>query len=156
MRVKILPWLGREFIEISCEGNAEGTAAEETQEFFRRFDVELEGMGLSLENTVRTRLWGRDRQSRDLGNGQRVMVLSGKARSASSSYIAPDHFESDAKVSLDLVAMRPVRPERRWAPPPGQSTRFPTVIDSVSSREYTQSTPQRAVSLAFCVQSWPQ
>ena len=39
------------------------------------------------------------------------MVLSGKARSASSSYIAPDHFESDAKVSLDLVAMRPVRPQ---------------------------------------------
>ena len=97
--------------KFSCEGNAEGTAAEETQEIFRRFDVELEGMGLSLENTVRTRLWGRDRQSRDLGSGQRVMVLSGKARSASSSYIDPDHFESDAKVSLDLLAMRPVRPQ---------------------------------------------
>ena len=111
MRVKILPWLGREFIEISCEGNAEGTAAEETQEILRRIDVELGGMGLSLENTVRTRLWGRDRESRDLGGAQRVKVLSGKARSASSSYIAPDHFESDAKVSLDLVAMRPARPQ---------------------------------------------
>jgi enamine deaminase RidA (YjgF/YER057c/UK114 family) len=33
--------------------------------------------------------------------------LSGKARSASSSYIAPDHFDSDASVALDLLAMRP-------------------------------------------------
>jgi enamine deaminase RidA (YjgF/YER057c/UK114 family) len=111
MRTKIFPWLGREFVALSCEGNAEGTAAEETQDIFRRFDGELKGMGLSLENTVRSRLWGRDRESRDLASGQRVKVLSGKARSASSSYIAPDRFDSDARVSIDLVAMRPVRPQ---------------------------------------------
>ena len=64
-------------------------------------------MGLSLENTVRTRLWGRDRESRDLGSGQRVKIRSGIARSASSSYIAPGYFDSDARVSLDLIAMRP-------------------------------------------------
>ena len=68
-------------------------------------------MGFSLENTVRTRLWGRDRESRDLGSEQRVKILSGKARSASSSYIAPDHFDSSSNVSIDLVAMRPVGPE---------------------------------------------
>ncbi|MEK6602071.1 MAG: RidA family protein, partial [Candidatus Binatota bacterium] len=67
-------------------------------------------MGLSLENTVRTRLWGRDRQSRNLGSDQRIRVLSGKARSASSSYIAPGHFDSEARVGLDLLAMRPSRP----------------------------------------------
>ena len=109
--MKIFPWLGREFVALSCEGKAEGTAVEQTLDIFRRFDVELKGMGLSLENTVRTRLWGRDRESRDLGSGQRVKVLAGKARSASSSYIAPDHLDSDAKVSLDLVAMRPKRPQ---------------------------------------------
>ncbi len=111
MRKKIFPWLGREFVALSCEGNAEGTAIEETQDIFRRFDGELKGTGLSLENTVRSRLWGRDRESRDLASGQRVKILSGKARSASSSYIAPDHFDSDARVSIDLVAMRPVRPQ---------------------------------------------
>ena len=111
MRMKIFPWLGREFVALSCEGKAEGTVVEQTLDIFRRFDVALKGMGLSLENTVRTRLWGRDRESRDLGSGQRVKVLSGKARSASSSYIAPDHFDSDAKVTLDLVAMRPQRPQ---------------------------------------------
>ncbi len=110
MRKKIFPWLGREFVALSCEGNAEGTATEETQEIFRRIDSELKRMGLSLENTVRTRLWGRDRESRDLGSEQRVKILSGKARSASSSYIAPDHFNSNSKVSIDFVAMRPVGP----------------------------------------------
>ena len=110
MRKKIFPWLGREFVALSCEGNAEGTATEETQDIFRRIDSELKRMGLSLENTVRTRLWGRDRESRDLGSEQRVKILSGNARSASSSYIAPDHFDSNSKVSIDLVAMRPVGP----------------------------------------------
>ncbi len=111
MRKKIFPWLGREFVALSCEGNAEGTATEETQDIFRRIDSELKRMSLSLENTVRTRLWGRDRESRDLGSEQRVKILSGNARSASSSYIAPDHFDSNSKVSIDLVAMRPVGPE---------------------------------------------
>jgi enamine deaminase RidA (YjgF/YER057c/UK114 family) len=74
---------------------------------FQRFDQDLKLHGLSLANTVRSRLWGRDRQSRDLGSTERVKILSGKARSASSSYIAPDHFDSGAKVALDLLAMRP-------------------------------------------------
>ena len=67
--------------------------------------------GLSLDNTVRSRLWGRDRDSRDLGSTERVKALSGKARSASSSYICPGHFDSQAKVAVDLIAMRPARPD---------------------------------------------
>lgn len=110
MRKKIFRWLGREFVALSCEGKERETATEEAQEIFRRFDGELRAMGLSLENTVRTRLWGRDRESRDLGSNERVKVLSGKARSASSSYIAPDHFDSDARVAVDLLAMRPSGP----------------------------------------------
>lgn len=42
-------------------------------------------MGLSLNNAVRTRLWGTDRESRNQGSNERVRVLSGKARSVSSS-----------------------------------------------------------------------
>jgi len=56
---------------------------------------------------VRSRLWGGDRQSRDLGSNERVKILAGKARSASSSYIAPGHFDSTARVAVDLLAMRP-------------------------------------------------
>ncbi len=109
MKKMIFPWLGREFVSLSCEGKVGATATEETQGIFRRFNAELREMGLSLGNTVRTRLWGRGREDRYLGGIERVRILSGKARSASSSYIAPDHFDSDARVSVDLVAMRPLR-----------------------------------------------
>ena len=83
----------------------------EAQQIFQRFDEELRGHGLSLANTVRSRLWGRDRESRDLGSTERVSALSGKARSASSSYICPGHFDSNAKVAVDLIATRPARPD---------------------------------------------
>jgi len=110
MRKKIFLWLGREFITLSCEGKEGMTATDQSREIFRRLGEELQGMGLSLENTVRTRLWGKDRESRNLGSNERVRILSGKARSASSSYIAPVHFDSNAHVALDLLAMRPLRP----------------------------------------------
>jgi len=109
MRKKIFQWLGREFVSLSSEGKA-ATATQEANEIFRRFDQELRETGLSLDHTVRTRLWGKDRESRNLGSDERVKVLSGKTRSASSSYIAPDHFDSNALVALDLLAMRPSRP----------------------------------------------
>ena len=107
MRVTMFPWLGREFVSLFCEGNAEGTVVEEMHALFHRMDGELRTLGLSLDNTVRTRLWARDRESRDLAGRERVNILSSKARSASSSYIAPDFFTSDATVAADLIAMKP-------------------------------------------------
>jgi len=107
MRKKIFSWLGHEFIELSAEAAPAASATIEAQQILQRFDSELRGHGLSLDNTVRSRLWGRDRESRDLGSNQRVSLLSGKARSASSSYICPGHFDSNATIAVDLIAMRP-------------------------------------------------
>jgi enamine deaminase RidA (YjgF/YER057c/UK114 family) len=115
MRKKTFSWLGREFVELCGEAKPAATATEEARDLFLRFDQELRQMGLSLADTVRSRLWGCDRESRDQGSTERVRVLSGKARSASSSYIAPVHFDSDAKVAVDLLAIRPsqaARPKR--------------------------------------------
>ncbi len=110
MRKKIYTWLGREFIALSGEGREGKPATEETVGLFRRIDEELRGHGLSLANTVRTRLWGKDREGRDLGSQERVKALSGKARSVSSSYISPVHFDSNAHVAMDLLAMRTAKP----------------------------------------------
>ncbi|MBM4262596.1 MAG: hypothetical protein FJ145_14345 [Deltaproteobacteria bacterium] len=110
MRTRIFSWLGHEFIELCGEAAPAANATLEAQQLFQRFDSELRGHGLSLDHTVRSRLWGRDRASRDLGSTERVRVLSGKARSASSSYIAPGHFDSTANVAIDLIAMRPTSP----------------------------------------------
>jgi len=111
MHKRIFSWLGKEFVELSGEAKTASTATEEAHELFQRFDHELQTHGLSLDHTVRSRLWGRDRESRDQGSNERVKILSGKARSASSSYIAPVHFDSNAKVAIDLLAMRPSRSE---------------------------------------------
>jgi enamine deaminase RidA (YjgF/YER057c/UK114 family) len=107
MRKELFTWLGKEFIELSGEARPAATAGAEAQELFGRFEQELKAHGLSLANTVRSRLWGRDRESRDLASTERARILSGKARSASSSYIAPAHFDSTANVAVDLLAMRP-------------------------------------------------
>ena len=111
MRKRLYSWLGKEFVELTGEAKAAATATEEARAFFERFDQELRGHGLSLDNTVRSRLWGRDRTSRDQGSTERVKILSGKARSASSSFISPTHFDSGARVAIDLLAMRPSRPD---------------------------------------------
>lgn len=111
MRKRLFSWLGREFVELSGEAKPATKPTEEAQALFQRFDHELRGHGLSLDNTVRTRLWGSDRESRDLGSTERVKILSGKARSASSSFISPTHFDSGARVAIDLWAMRPSRPD---------------------------------------------
>jgi len=110
MKKRIIQWLGREFVELSCEGEIGATVTEEAADLFRRFDKELREAGLLLDHTVRTRLWGRDRESRDQASAVRSKILSGQSRSASSSYIAPDHFESDARIALDLLAMMPSHP----------------------------------------------
>ncbi len=110
MTKKIFPWLGREFVELSAEAKSAGAPAEQAREIFTRFDGELKALGLSLDDTVRSRLWGRDRKARDHGSEERVRALSGRARSASSSFIAPERFDSDASVAVDLTAIRPSRP----------------------------------------------
>jgi len=107
MRVTVFPWLGKEFVAISAEGKRGLAADAAARELLQRFDAELRQRELSIDHTVRTRLWGRDREARDLGSRERVAMLSGKARSASSSFISPGHFDSEASVALDLLAMRP-------------------------------------------------
>jgi enamine deaminase RidA (YjgF/YER057c/UK114 family) len=109
MRKEVLTWLGKEFLFLSSEAKPGRTASEETSENFTRFQKELSDLGMSLDNTVRTRLWGRDRESRDSANDERFKTLSGKARSVSSSYYSPSHFDSQARVALDLLALKPSR-----------------------------------------------
>jgi enamine deaminase RidA (YjgF/YER057c/UK114 family) len=113
MRKKLFTWLGHECIELSGEAHSDSDSAHSARQLFQRFDQELQDHGLSLDNTVRSRLWGRDRASRDAGSNERVKVLSGRARSASSSYIAPGHFDSTADVALDLLAIRPIEPDQQ-------------------------------------------
>jgi enamine deaminase RidA (YjgF/YER057c/UK114 family) len=107
MRLSITDWLGWEFIEIGLEAPGGGNATEQARAMFSACSDTLSALGLSLDDTVRSRLWAVDRASRDAGSDIRFEALSGKARSASSSYICPSHFASDALVGIDVIAVRP-------------------------------------------------
>src|SRR5215475_5223731 len=104
MRTMLYPAFGHEFITVSGESRPGLPPDEAARDLFARCATELQAHGLSLDDTVRTRLWGRDRAARDGGSGERVKILSGKARSASS--ISPSHFDSAGAVAVDLWAMR--------------------------------------------------
>jgi enamine deaminase RidA (YjgF/YER057c/UK114 family) len=99
-------WLGHELVALSAEAAPGLTPGEGMRALLERFDAELRAVELSLEDTLRTRLWARDRPGRDEASRVRVELLSGGRRSASSSFICPEHFESAASVALDLLALR--------------------------------------------------
>ena len=109
MLKRVFEWQGQQFIELSDEARSGGSAFDQTRDILERMDLELRKDETSLIGTARTRLWARDRSARDRGSRARVDVLSGPARSASSSYIAPDHFKTDADIAVDLLAMKPAK-----------------------------------------------
>ena len=110
MRKTIFPWIGREFILLSGEAQAGESVEEQTNDLFRRYEATLRQSNLSLEHTVRTRIWATDKEARVLATMVRSSVLTGNRKAASSSYISVSHFDSNARVGLDLLAMRPSRP----------------------------------------------
>jgi len=113
---RIFSWLGRECVELSAAARPTASVEEETNSLFRSFEQELKADGLSLENTVRTRLWGRDREARNLGTAARSKILTAGTKAASSSYVSPRRFDSDAKVAVDLLAMKPSRADAERRP----------------------------------------
>jgi enamine deaminase RidA (YjgF/YER057c/UK114 family) len=116
VKKRIFSWLGGEFIELSGEARPATSIEEETVSLFQSFEQELKAHGLSLENTVRTRLWGRDREARNLGTATRSKILTGSAKAASSSYVSTKRFDSDARIAVDLLAMRPSRADAERRP----------------------------------------
>ena len=108
MQVRLFNWLGREFVEIVGEGQAGLAADLATEQLFRRFETELQSHGLSLEDTVRIRVWGRDKSERTLATAMRSKILTGQRKAASSSFISQQWFDSDAAAGLELLAMKPM------------------------------------------------
>jgi enamine deaminase RidA (YjgF/YER057c/UK114 family) len=108
MKIKLFNWLGRGFVEIVGEGKAGVTPEKAVNELFKRFEAELQLHGLSLDNTARARVWGKDKDARTLATAARSKVFTGKRRAASSSFISAEWFDSRASAGLELLAMRPL------------------------------------------------
>lgn len=107
METKLFTWLGREFVEVTGEARAGASVESATAQLFERFDGALKAQGLSLDNTVRIRVYGRDRQGRTDATLARSKILSGQRRAASSSFITQEWFDSAGSGGLELWALRP-------------------------------------------------
>jgi enamine deaminase RidA (YjgF/YER057c/UK114 family) len=108
MEKQIFKWLEREFVQLSGEGRQGAPAGDAINELFQHFEGELKTHGLSLENAVRVRVWGRDKHARTLATAARSKILTGDKRAASSSFISQEWFDSQAAAGLELLAMRPL------------------------------------------------
>jgi enamine deaminase RidA (YjgF/YER057c/UK114 family) len=107
MRESVLAWLGLEFVVLSAEAPVGEDPETGTRALFEAFRDALSRHGLGLEHAVRSRLYGRDRAARDAGSNVRMEILSGPARCATSSYIAPARLDDGANIAMDLIALRP-------------------------------------------------
>ena len=108
MKTKLFSWLGREFVEVIGEGKAGAPPDSAANELFQQFEAELKSRGLSLDNTARIRVWGRDKDARTLATAARSKILTGNRKAASSSFISREWFDSDATAGLELLAMRSI------------------------------------------------
>lgn len=116
METKIFTWLGREFVEISGEAQAGASVESATAALFEKFADSLSRLGLSLDNTARIRVYGRDRQARTDATLARSKILSGQRRAASSSFISQQWFDSAGSAGLELLALRPSNATARRKP----------------------------------------
>jgi len=105
MRLKVFRWLDEEFVALSWEGNGEGTIADEMRELFGHFSDWLARFGLTLDNTVRTRMFVRDIDTWHVAAAERAKCLTGRARSTSSSHVRPERLGAKPRFSIDLLAM---------------------------------------------------
>lgn len=108
MREKTFNFSGQRFVSLAIEAEPGGTLERQSQALFDRATAALARHGLALDrNVVRSRVFGRTREARDVVSGVRGKVFEGAARAATSSYISPAYFASAADVGLDLFAMTP-------------------------------------------------
>lgn len=106
MREKAFNFAGQRFVALAIEAALGGTLEGQSQALFERAAAALAAHGLALDrNVVRSRVFGRTREARDVVSGVRGTVFEGPARAATSSYISPSYFSSAGDVGLDLFAM---------------------------------------------------
>jgi enamine deaminase RidA (YjgF/YER057c/UK114 family) len=106
MRKRLFNWQGQRFVYLWLEGEPGRSSERQSQGLFERADAELRTLGLALDqNVVRSRVYGRTREDRDIVSAARGKSFTGQSRAATSSFVSPAHFATAADVALDLYAM---------------------------------------------------
>lgn len=121
MAMKNMTWAGHDLVSLYGEGQAGRAPGQQLSDIFADFERELNGIGLSLENGVRHRLWTRTREAREASNDIRAQLIAGNRRCATSSFISRDVISSGGDVAVEMIAQVPAAaPLRRlvdFSPP---------------------------------------
>lgn len=154
MHVTVTDAYGHRFVQLAAEGRPELDPTAALRELIERFARELVRFGLSLDDTVRTRLWARSAEDRTAASTERRSLLANRARSSSSSYIAPGRLASAAGVGLDLLALRPAQRGEKIAveyDPPAAPPRYVLYGDMLFCSGVSPRVPtiEEAVRAAF-------
>jgi enamine deaminase RidA (YjgF/YER057c/UK114 family) len=96
---------GRSLLRISATTPAQGSVGEETARTLESALDAIRDAGFSPENIVRSRLFTRDRKSRQEASDARRALLAGPLRGASSSFFDSDRLPGETRVQLDLEAL---------------------------------------------------
>jgi len=102
---------GRELLKVSVNGVANGDVEGESREAMESALSALIEAGFHDDHIVRSRLYARDAEARQLASNARLSMLGGHRRAASSSYIDPERLPMGSSIAVDLVAQRVHRPE---------------------------------------------
>jgi hypothetical protein len=87
MRKRIYNWQGQRFGYIWLQGEPGQSLEKQSQGLFDRAGPELASLGLALDkNVVRTRVYGRTRDARNVVSAARGRAFSGQARATTSSW----------------------------------------------------------------------
>jgi enamine deaminase RidA (YjgF/YER057c/UK114 family) len=111
--MKHIRWANRTLVSLYREGPIGFSPDEQLAEIIDSFRYELQGVGLSLENAVRHRLWTRSRAAREATNDIRAKLITGERRCATSSFIDSGRFCSAGEVAMDLLVQYPSAANRR-------------------------------------------
>ena len=150
MRTRLINAMGERFVHVVVHGTAGAPLAQQAASVFDAADAALRASGLSLDHAVRSRVFGCSRDARTAVSDMRFKTLTGAARAATSSFIAPALMPAGVDVALDLFAMYPpAKAERivreqeprqsfirwlRWGPMvflAGQTSELPTFSEQV-------------------------
>jgi len=83
MRKRLFNWQGQRFVHLWLEAEPGGSAEQQSLRLFERAGAELKPHGLALDrNIVRSRVYGRTREARDVISAVRGKSFSGTAEHA--------------------------------------------------------------------------
>ena len=96
----------RELLHVAVAGTAGQATEAQSRDAIARAVAEVELAGIPAGHIVRSRLWGRDAEARQIASNVRLEILGGLRRGASSSFVDGERLPAGIAMMIELYALR--------------------------------------------------